>query len=184
MNNVTRKAPWYARWRANLVHELTGDVLEIGVGTGANLPYYGRAGHVWGVEPDTERAARAAKVAARAAVGVTIDRGTAEALPYPDLSFDHVVSSLVFCSVAEPAQALSEIRRVLRPGGSLHMFEHVRPHNPLLARVFAAMTPGWSRVAHNCHLDRPTVETLKDTGWTVTVHRRRLFVVRLTAWPT
>ena len=61
MNGGTRKAPWYARWRANLVQELTGDVLEIGVGTGANLRYYLRAGHVWGIEPDIERAGRAAK---------------------------------------------------------------------------------------------------------------------------
>lgn len=180
---MTRKAPWYARWRANLVQELTGDVLEIGVGTGANLPYYRRAGHVWGIEPDIERAGRAAKAAARAPVGVTIDRGTAEALPYPDQSFDHVVSSLVFCSVTEPARVLSEIRRVLRPGGALHMIEHVHPTTPVLARLFAAMTPWWRQVAHNCHLDRPTVETLAAAGWAVTVHRRRLFVVRLTARP-
>jgi ubiquinone/menaquinone biosynthesis C-methylase UbiE len=105
----------------------------------------------------------------------------AEAQPYAAGSFDHVVSSLVFCSVHDPRQALAEVRRVLRPGGVLHMVEHVRPRYPLLAAAAHAITPAWSQVAYNCHLDRPTVDVLHELGWQVQVHRRLGVFVRLSA---
>jgi len=171
--------PW--RWRANLVANLTGDVLEIGVGEGANLRHYGQANHLWAIEPDPVRAARARAVAATCAIPMTIDVAGAEALPYPAATFDHVVSSLVFCSVADPVQALGEIRRVLKPGGTLHMVEHVRPQTRWLAALFQAITPWWQQVAHNCHLDRTTVELLQHEGWQVQIHRRRAMVVRMSA---
>ncbi len=95
--------------------------------------------------------------------------------------FDHIVSSLVFCSVTDPRAALGELRRVLKPGGVLHMVEHVRPDNMLLAAIFGAVTPYWSQLAHNCHLDRPTVELLRAEGWQVEVQRRWAVFVRLSA---
>ncbi len=169
------------RWRANLVAGLTGDVLEIGVGEGANLRHYQRASQVWAIEPDPIRAQRARTVAASCAIPMTVDVAPAEALPYADAAFDQVVSSLVFCSVTDPVQALREIRRVLKPGGTLHMVEHVRPQTKWLARFFHAITPGWQQIAHNCHLDRATVELLQREGWQVQIHRRRAMVVRLSA---
>ncbi|MCB9158530.1 MAG: class I SAM-dependent methyltransferase [Caldilineaceae bacterium] len=96
------------------------------------------------------RAAEARLSAAR--VPFTVEIAPAEALPYDDATFDHVVSSLVFCSVADPSARCDEIDRVLRPGGALHMVEHVRPATPVLADFFSAVTPWWSRVACNCHL--------------------------------
>ena len=169
------------RWRTRLVADLPGDVLEIGVGAGANLPYYRQATRIWAIEPDADRAQNARTVAATCPIPITIDVAGAERLPYPDAAFDHVVSSLVFCSVADQTVALQEIRRVLKPGGTLHMVEHVRPATRWLANLFSAITPWWRRIAHNCHLDRPTIDVLQRAGWQVRVHRRRAMFVRMSA---
>lgn len=173
-------------WRARLVEGLAGDVLEIGVGTGANLPYYRSASSVAAIEPDADRAGQAATAASQASdrlgIPMRVDVAPAEALPYAEDSFDVAVSSLVFCSVADQAQALGEIGRVLRPGGVLWMVEHVRPQTPALARLATFVTPSWRRIAHNCHLDRPTVDLLRKAGWQVEVLRRRGVLVKLRAW--
>jgi len=171
----------FLKWRARLVGDLRGDVLEIGVGEGTNLPYYRHAERIWAIEPDPQRAAIARQKATQMLMPVTIDVAPAEMLPYADASFDHVVSSLVFCSVNDPQQALREIRRVLRPGGTLHMVEHIQPATPGLAWLFHAITPWWSKVALNCHLDRPTVSVLREAGWQVQIHRRIAMVVRMSA---
>ena len=168
-------------WRARLVADLPGDVLEIGVGQGTNLAYYQQAARIWAIEPDPERAQKARTVAATCAIPITIDVAGAERLPYPDAAFDHVVSSLVFCSVADQAVALHEIRRVLKPSGTLHMVEHVRPQSRWLATFFSTITPWCRRIAHNCHLDRPTIAVLQQEGWQVQVHRRRAMFVRISA---
>ncbi len=168
-------------WRRNLVQDLPGQVLEIGVGSGANLGYYRRAQHVWAIEPDAERAEAARKAGARALIPVEVREASAEALPFDDNSFDNVVSSLVFCSVADPKQALAEIERVLRPDGTLHMVEHVRPGFAPFAWAAAVVTPAWSRAAANCHLDRATVDLLRQEGWQVAVHRQIAVVVRMSA---
>lgn len=169
-------------WRARLVRDLTGVVLEIGVGTGQNLSYYRKAERVWAIEPDPERAAAARRIGAQAAVPVEVRTAAAESLPFDDAAFDHVVSSLVFCSVSEPPRALAEIGRVLKPGGTLHMVEHIRPDASWLAALFSAVTPTWSRFANNCHLDRPTLELLRTSGWEVELLRTRLVFVKLRAW--
>lgn len=177
-------------WREGLVADLEGDLLEIGFGTGESLPFYRRAASLHAIEPNAARAAEARRAVAdlerqRGALAfpVTVDVAPAETLPYPDTHFDHVVSSLVFCSVNDPRRALAEIRRVLRPGGALHMIEHVRPENRLMAGVADVMTPLWKRMAWNCHINRPTVQTLHDEGWNVTILRSRLVFRRILARP-
>ena len=170
-------------WRRRLVEGLTGDVLEIGVGKGENLPFYSKARQVWAIEPDPERAAQARIVAARQAIPITIDVAPAEHLPYGDSSFDVVVSSLVFCSVVDQQQALREIRRVLRRSGTLQMVEHVRPETEWLAGLFQRVTPWWRRIAYNCHLDRRTLDVLRAEGWQIELQHRRAMFVRVRAWP-
>lgn len=168
-------------WRRYLVQDLSGKVLEIGVGSGTNLPLYRRADHVWAIEPVAEKLSAARAAGARAAVPVEVREATAEALPFEDGMFDHVVSSLVFCSVTDQKQALAEIERVLRPGGTLHMLEHVRPKTAPLGWLAGAITPAWSKAAGNCHLDRMTDEVLRQEGWEVQVQRRVGIFVRMDA---
>ena len=171
----------FSNWRAGLVQNLDGDVLEIGVGSGANLLYYREASQVWAIEPDAKAAEKASAVARQSGIPTTVKVAAAEELPFPDARFDHVVSSLVFCSVTDPRVVLGEIRRVMKPGGTLHMVEHVRPQTAWLAALFGAATPYWSKVAHNCHLDRATVDLLRTEGWSVTVHKRIAVFVRISA---
>ncbi len=170
-------------WRNHLVGDLAGVVLEIGVGAGANLPRYRKATCVFAVEPDPQRAHQAQATAMRCPIPVSVKIAVAEALPFASGSVDHVVSSLVFCSVHDPRRALREIRRVLRPGGALHMFEHIRPQTPFLANAAGKITPYWRRIAHNCHLDRATLETLRAEGWETQVLARYGVFVRIEAQP-
>ncbi len=164
-------------WRKRLVADLEGQILEVGIGTGENLPHYRRATYVCGIEPDAKRAARARRASAK--VPFTIEVARVESLPYGTAKFDHVVSSLVFCSVTDQSAALAEILRTLKPDGLLHMVEHVRPRTPVLAALFTSMTPWWSRVAYNCHLDRATIDVLREEGWSVTIQRQRAMFVRM-----
>lgn len=170
-------------WRERLVSDITGVVLEIGVGAGANLTRYRQAAAVVALEPDPVRAYKARAAASRSTLPISIKIGVAEALPLAQASVDHVVSSLVFCSVTDPRLALREIRRVLKPGGVLTMLEHVRPQTPALAAAASAVTPYWRRIAHNCHLDRPTLAVLYAEGWRVSILDRRGVFVRLEARP-
>lgn len=174
------------RWRESLVADLAGDVLEIGVGSGANVRHYRRAASFWGIEPDPERAAQAQQAARQLAQGrgipAQVQVAPAERLPFGPDHFDAVVSSLVFCSVQDQSEALGEIRRVLRPGGHLWMIEHVRPQTSLMAQVTDWLTPSWRRIAHNCHLNRPTLAVLHDHGWRVEVRGRLGVFVKLRAW--
>lgn len=181
MANPVTSTLFQRNWRKRLVGSLAGNVLEIGAGSGPNFVLYPAAAHVWAIEPNSESVLTAAAQVRQSTAAIMLYVAAAEALPFPDASFDHIVSSLVFCSVADPLAAAGELRRVLKPGGALHMVEHVRPTTAWLAAFFQAATPLWSRYADNCHLDRPTVDTLRTAGWEVLVHRRRFMVVRLSA---
>lgn len=173
----------FSNWRPGLVGDLTGTVLEIGAGTGENFGYYRRAQAIHAIEPDPERAREAefAALEVRHGIPIHVEVAPAEALPYPDAHFDVVVSSLVFCSVSSQDQALTEIERVLRPGGVLWMVEHVRPSTPALAWLASTVTPHWRKIAFNCHLDRPTLDLLHQRGWRVELQRRIGVFVKLRA---
>jgi ubiquinone/menaquinone biosynthesis C-methylase UbiE len=152
--------------RDRLVAELEGDVLEVGAGTGLNIARYRRASRVVALEPDETYARRLRRRAAAASVPVEVVGGRAESLPFPDGSFDHVVTSLSLCSVTDLDQALGEIRRVLRPGGSLRFLEHVRG----MGRVATwqdRLTPLQRRVADGCHLNRDTERAIVRAGFRV-----------------
>jgi ubiquinone/menaquinone biosynthesis C-methylase UbiE len=150
--------------RHELVSGLEGEVLEVGAGTGFNLPHYEKATRVLAVEPDPSMARRLAKRAPEASVPVEIISGSAESLPFADASFDTAVVTFVFCSVDDPGVALAEIRRVLKPGGRLVLLEHVRGEGRL-AQWQNRLTPLHRRVAGNCHLNRDTQTTVAAAGF-------------------
>jgi ubiquinone/menaquinone biosynthesis C-methylase UbiE len=150
--------------RRELLSELEGEVLEIGAGTGFNLPHYERASRVVAVEPNASMAKQLQKRIAEAAVPVELRAGSAESLPFADESFDTAVLTFVLCSVKDPATALREVRRVLRPGGRLVVLEHVRGDGNL-ATWQGRLTPIHRKVAGNCHLDRDTRSALAEAGF-------------------
>ena len=158
------------RLRGDLSRGLDGDVLELGVGSGRQLPHYPAGVVVTGVDPD----AAALRLAERRSPGVRLLVAEAEALPFDDASFDWVVSALVLCTVRDPDLALREVRRVLRPGGRLRVLEHVRSPHRLVARAQGLANPLWGVVAGGCRLDRPTEEHIASSGFTLVGRRAHL----------
>jgi ubiquinone/menaquinone biosynthesis C-methylase UbiE len=157
-----------AAHRGRLVAEAHGFVVEIGAGYGATFPFYpARVKNVLALEPDATLRALALTAAATAPVPITVQGGVAEALPAADASVDVVVSSLVLCSVADQPAALAEMVRVLRPGGLLLFYEHVRSAHQVLAAAEDILTPLWSRLAGGCHPNRDTAATIAGAGFTV-----------------
>lgn len=155
------------RRRRSLVARLEGDVLEIGAGTGFSLPHYLKADRVVAVEPDPSMAARIHRRVPRAPAPVEVVDAQAESLPFPDESFDATVSVFVLCSVENQAAALAELRRVLRPGGTLNLLEHVRGHGNV-ARWQDRLNPVQRRLFGNCHLNRDTRAAVAAAGFDVT----------------
>lgn len=154
--------------RRELLSGLSGRVLEIGGGTGANIPFY--AEHVDEVtitEPEDPMARRLERKLSESGVRARVVRAPAEQLPFADDSFDFVVSTLVLCTVADPARALGEIHRVLKPGGELLFLEHVRAEDPQLARWQDRFHPLWVRWGHGCHCNRPTLQNIENAGFSV-----------------
>jgi SAM-dependent methyltransferase len=160
--------------RHELLAGLEGDVLEIGAGTGASLPHYERATRVVALEPDASMAKRLPAKVAAAKVPVEVVTGTAEAAPFPDESFDVVVSAFMLCSVAHPPAVLAEVRRVLKPGGKLVLLEHVLAEGRM-ARWQERLTPLHRKLAGNCHLNRDTRAAVAAAGFDAAgVERTRL----------
>ena len=152
--------------RRDLLADLEGVVVEIGSGTGASLPYYERAMRVVAVEPDESMARRLPAKIQEANVPIEVVSARAQALPFPDESFDAAVATFVLCSVEDQADALAEARRVLRPGGKLVVLEHVLGEGGT-ARWQNRLTPLHRRMAGNCHLNRDTRTALARAGFDV-----------------
>jgi ubiquinone/menaquinone biosynthesis C-methylase UbiE len=163
-------------WRAELLGDVHGDVLEIGAGTGVNLPHYSpRIARLVLSEPDPHMRRRLLdRLDADRTVEVT--PAPAESLDVADASFDAVVSTLVLCSVERPEQALSEVHRVLRPGGRLVFIEHVAAvDNPGRLAWQRRVEPLWKRVAGNCHTTRDTAAAIEAAGLQIEDLRRASF---------
>jgi ubiquinone/menaquinone biosynthesis C-methylase UbiE len=162
--------------REALVRRVAGDVLEIGGGTGANLPFYG-AGveNLVITEPEEPMARRLERKLADYSLPARVVRAPAEKLPLEDASFDYVVSTLVLCTVEDPARALAEIRRLLKPGGQLVFLEHVRSDDPALARWQDRLHGMQVRLAYGCHCNRRTLEDIERAGFSIpTIQRDRM----------
>jgi ubiquinone/menaquinone biosynthesis C-methylase UbiE len=154
-----------AALRARVVAEAQGQVLEVGIGSGRNLPFYRRdVESVLGVDPSEGLLAMARPHTAWTHFPVQLRQAAVEDLPVDDRAIDTVLMTWTLCSVADPVRALSEIRRVLRPGGSLLFVEHGRAPEPRLQRWQDRLTPVWRRLAGGCHLNRPIDQLVERSG--------------------
>lgn len=168
-----------AEHRRALLEGLSGSVIEIGAGDGSNFAHYpGTVTEVLAVEPDDHLRSLARSRAASAAVPVRVVTGTAESIPAADASADAVVASLVLCSVSDQSTALAEARRVLRPGGILAFYEHVRSERRVLAAAEDLLTPLWQRAAGGCHPNRDTLQSIIAAGFEVRDNERFGFSVQ------
>jgi SAM-dependent methyltransferase len=156
-------------WRRALVAPAGGRVLEVGCGTGRNLPLYLPGTWTVGLDPDLGALLRAR----RRSPGALLVAGRAEALPFGPGTFDTVVSSLVFCSVDHPRRGLEEVRRVLRPEGELRMLEHVRDRRPAWSWLQDKLQPLWTWVTGGCRPNRDTEATVEHAGFRIDARGRR-----------
>jgi ubiquinone/menaquinone biosynthesis C-methylase UbiE len=158
----------FGEHRRSLLGDVRGRVIEIGGGTGANLPYYGAGVEELVItEPEEPMARRLERKLGDHSLPARVVLAPAEQLPFEDGSFDYAVSTLVLCTVEDPARALSEVRRVLGPGGRLLFVEHVRSDDPKLARWQDRLHGLQYRFGHGCNCNRATLDNVKAAGFEV-----------------
>jgi ubiquinone/menaquinone biosynthesis C-methylase UbiE len=163
------------RARQRLLARATGTVLELGIGTGLNLPYYPPHTRLTGIDISPRMLGRARHRADQLGRDVTLEVADIQHLPYPDASFDTVTATCVFCSVADPVQGLREAARVLRPGGQVLLYEHVRPSNPVLGKVADLLSPLTRRLTGPA-LNRRTEDNIVAAGLRIVeIHRKGMW---------
>jgi ubiquinone/menaquinone biosynthesis C-methylase UbiE len=162
---------WYMHWKyaamkRRLFADLPETVLEIGAGTGANFRYLQPGTRVVAVEPNHYMHGTLEETARRHELDLSIRGGGAEVIPMPDESVDAVICSLVLCTVDDPRDVVTEVRRVLRPGGRFVCIEHVAaPHGSALHRLQRAVFRPWRWFFEGCHTHRDTERTLREAGF-------------------
>ena len=159
---LTAGVPFIGNWRNHFLREVNGLVLEVGAGDGPNLDHYPRAAHVIATEFDE---ASIALARSRSSSHTRLASADIEHLAFPDTTFDVVVATLVFCSVERPVIGLQEVRRVLKPGGRLHLIEHVRSHHARLGRWQDKLNPRWNIWTEGCNLNRDTEANVRSAGF-------------------
>jgi len=153
--------------RKQVIPRARGRVLEIGAGTGINLKYYHQGALESLTLTDMELNPLVEKRGRGLRIPLSCLNADVQALDFSDASFDTVVFTLVFCSVPRPEEGFREILRVLKPGGRLLFIEHVLSHHRTLASLQHRFTPGWRRIAGNCHLNRKTEEVITQAGFRI-----------------
>jgi phosphatidylethanolamine/phosphatidyl-N-methylethanolamine N-methyltransferase len=165
----------FARLRQRAFHALRPSasprlVLEVGVGTGANLPFYPASSRVVAVDVSAEMLVVARRRRTRTLI--QLSQTDVHHLAFPDATFDGVVGSFLLCNVADPPAVLQEVHRVLRPGGRLLLLEHVRGAHPWVARLTDLLDLPWHAWSRSCHLNRETEATVAAAGFTITRSER------------
>lgn len=147
----------------------SGKVLEIGIGTGLNMAYYDKARveKIWGLDPALQMHRLAAKRIKKAGLDVELVGLPAEEIPMDDASFDSIVCTYTLCTIPDPVQALTEMRRVLKPGGRLIFCEHGEAPDEKVRRWQKRLNPIWRPLAGGCNLDRPVPKLLEQGGFQV-----------------
>ena len=154
----TGYVPFIGNWRSNLLRDVHGLVLEVGAGSGPNFSHYPIDPRVIATEFNEEAIGLAKP---RSATHIRLASADIEHLAFPDNTFDAVTATLVFCSVERPIVGFHEVRRVLKPGGQLHLIEHVRSHHRWLARWQDKLNARWNVWAEGCNLNRDTEANLR-----------------------
>lgn len=164
-----------AKQRGLALEGVSGDVLEIGLGTGANLRHYTeQVRSLAAVEPSLGMAARAERHAKEAGLNLRLTHHSGEQLPFEDAGFDAVVITLVLCTVEDVRAVLSEVLRVLRPGGKLHFLEHVASPDPRTRKWQDRLNGIWKVLGCGCNLNRDTERAIRSAGFAVErLHRAK-----------
>lgn len=156
--------------RSELLSNAQGKTLEVGVGTGFNLEFYPKqVSELTAIEPDESMRHRALR--RNKLINAKVMDGNVEQLPFSDNEFDTVVATLVFCSVEHPQKGLSEIYRVLKPGGRFLIFEHVRRNTPFFGWLLDFLNPAWLRITGGCHLNRDPENVINELGFIKKLYR-------------
>src|SRR5438477_11793507 len=157
-----------AGYRQQTIGVAHGLVLEVGVGSGLNLPLYAAAvDRVCGIDPSSELLARAREQIANACVPVSLVRASAEQLPFTVAAFDTLVMTWTLCSIPNPSAALHEMQRALKPGGCLLFVEHGLSQEPRIIRWQNRLTPCWKHIGGGCHLDRKMDDLIRAAGFRI-----------------
>ena len=167
--NQVMQVPSLMQSRAELLKSIQGDVLEIGFGTGLNIPFYQAVDTLYALEPNADVFQLARERIFKARLLGQHIKGSAAELRFADNYVDHVVSTWTMCSIANLDKALAEIRRVLKPTGTLHLVEHVEYHNnDTLKKLQNLLTPIQKIIADGCHLNRNIELLLLNAGFKFT----------------
>jgi len=162
----------FALWRARLRDRIVGDrALEVGVGTGKNLPYYPRDVKVTAIDLSPRMLERAQRKASALGLEVELQEMDVQHLVFPDHVFDTVFATFVFCSVPDPVLGLRELRRVCKPDGRLLLLEHMRPGNTLQGLLFDLLNPMVVRMM-GANINRRTMKNIRRAGWQIRVQDR------------
>lgn len=170
--------------RQELLAGLSGRVIEIGAGNGLNFPHYpAEVEELVAIEPEPYLRARAVEAAQRASITIHVREGNANRVREDDRTFDAAVVSGVLCSVPDPDAALRELWRVLRPGGELHFYEHVRASGSFRGFYQDTVNLLWPRLMGGCHPNRDTLTAIELAGFSIASCRRLMFPPRAHASP-
>lgn len=156
--------------RKRLMSQASGKVLEIGTGTGANLPFFDYSKIEALTLSDLKLSKRARRYVFPEGVEVVYNEAPLEDLVVSPASFDSIVFTLVFCSVDEPLEGLKRVYDLLKPGGKIFFIEHVLPDHHHARKVVNGINPHWKKIASGCNLNRETLETIKEAGFVLEEH--------------
>lgn len=164
----------FAVWRPKVFDRIRGQrILEVGVGTGKNLPYYPQGLSMDAIDISPRMLDRARKKLSVLNISVSLQEMDVQELAFPDQVFDTIFATFVFCSVPDPVKGLKELRRVCKKNGKLLLLEHMRPGNPILEFIFDRLNPLIVRMM-GANINRKTMANIRASGWRIRSEERLL----------